>query len=143
MRYSDLIQLYFERSGALQSYWTLYVVVLGALLAFSSLRKVPDRITTILVSLLFVVFAYQNLGGLHDAAIQRLAVLRTIKQSAPAASDTAETDVMREIFEPTLMPVSYQNIRNFHFASDALTLFALWAMELRRRKASAVITIPS
>jgi hypothetical protein len=39
MTYHDLIQLYFERSNALQSYWTLYVVVIGGLLAFSSIRK--------------------------------------------------------------------------------------------------------
>ena len=41
MNYSELIQLYFERSNALQSYWTLYVVIVGGLLAFSSLRKIP------------------------------------------------------------------------------------------------------
>jgi hypothetical protein len=135
MRYNDLIQLYFERSGALQSYWTLYVVVVGAVLAFSSLRKVPDRITTILVSVLFIVFAYQNLAGLRDAAIQRLAVLQTIKQADATETVTADTKSMRELFEPTLTPVSYKNIRNFHLLSDFLTFVALWAMELRRRRA--------
>ena len=35
MSYSELIQLYFERSTALQWYWTIYVVVIGGLLAFS------------------------------------------------------------------------------------------------------------
>ena len=131
MHYNDLIQLYFERSGALQSLWTLYVVILGGLLAFSSLRKAPDRVTTILVSVLFVVFAYQNLGGLRDAAVQRLAVLQSIKQTG-----AAEAGSMRETFEPTLTPVSYANIRNFHLASDGLTLLALWSMELRRRRNS-------
>ena len=41
---------------------------------------------------------------------------------------------MREVFEPTLTPVSYENIRNFHVAGDVLTIAALWAMELRRRR---------
>ena len=36
MYYTDLIQLYLERTTALQSYWTLYVVIVGGLLAFSS-----------------------------------------------------------------------------------------------------------
>ena len=139
MRYNDLIQLYFERSGALQSYWTLYVVIIGALLAFSSLRKTPDRITTILVSVLFAVFAFQNLGGLRDAADQRLAVLQTIKRvNAAGGADAAEIQTMKEIFEPTLAPVTYGNIRNFHLLSDALTLLALWSMELRRRRAAAM-----
>ena len=50
MKYNDLIQLYFERTTALQNYWTLYVVIVGGLLAFSSLRKAagalydPDRL---------------------------------------------------------------------------------------------------
>ena len=33
MKYNELIQLYFERSTALQWYWNLYVVVIGGLLA--------------------------------------------------------------------------------------------------------------
>lgn len=132
MHYNDLIQLYFERSGALQSLWTLYVVILGGLLAFSSLRKLPDRITTILISVLFAFFAYQNLGGLHDAAVQRFAVLQAISQSY-----FPEAHVLNTLLEPTLTPVSYENIRNVHVASDVLTLAALWAMELRRKKAAA------
>ena len=110
------------------------MVIMGALLAFSSLRKVPDLVTTVLVTVLYVIFAYQNLSGLHDAAMQRLAVLQAIKQSTPGGPDSAETRSMREVFEPTLTPVSYENIRNFHVTSDVLTIAALWAMELRRRR---------
>ena len=44
MKYDQLIQLYFERSNALQAYWTLYVVIVGGLLAFSSLRKLPAAV---------------------------------------------------------------------------------------------------
>ena len=39
MNYSELIQLYFDRSTAMQNYWNLYVLVVGGILAFSSLRK--------------------------------------------------------------------------------------------------------
>jgi hypothetical protein len=49
MGYDQLIQLYFERSNALQAYWTLYVVIVGGLLAFSSLRKHPAPLTTLIV----------------------------------------------------------------------------------------------
>ena len=52
MKYNDLIQLYFERTTALQNYWTLYVVIVGGLLAFSSLRKQPAALTTLIVSIL-------------------------------------------------------------------------------------------
>jgi len=41
MNYNELIQLYFERSNAMQQYWNLYVIIVGGVLAFSSLRKQP------------------------------------------------------------------------------------------------------
>lgn len=52
MSFDQLIQLYFERSNALQSYWTVYVIVIGGLLAFSSLRRDPDPLTTLLLTVL-------------------------------------------------------------------------------------------
>ena len=76
MKYNELIQLYFERSNALQAYWTLYVVILGGLLAFSSLRKQPAALTTAMVTLLFALFAFKNLDAIHDVTVQRFAVLR-------------------------------------------------------------------
>ena len=41
MSYSELMQAYFERSTALQWYWTIYVIVIGGVLGFSTLR--PSR----------------------------------------------------------------------------------------------------
>ena len=83
MNYSELIQLYFERTTALQNYWTLYVVIVGGLLAFSSLRKQPAALTTAIVS---VLFAYENLSAIQDTAAQRLATLEAIKSSDGAAA---------------------------------------------------------
>ena len=81
MKYTDLIQLYFERTTALQNYWTLYVVIVGGLLAFSSLRKQPAALTTLIVSILFGLFAYENLDAIKATATQRHAALAAIKQS--------------------------------------------------------------
>lgn len=133
MAYSDLIQLYFERSDALQSYWTLYVVIIGGLLAFSSLRTRPDLLTTALITVLFCLFAYKNLGAIHDATEQRLATLEAIKQydaSAPAA----DVRRARSLLEATLNPPAYADVSVFHVASDLLTIATLWAMERRRRR---------
>src|SRR5437868_7099323 len=140
MNYNDLIQLYFERSNALQWYWTLYVVVIGGLLAFSSLRQRPDVVTGVLVSVLYVCFAYKNLGAIRDATFQRFAVLAAIKESAGpgqgggASPDGVPVPRARELLEPTLDPPAYEGVRNFHAASDVLTVAALWAMELRRMR---------
>jgi hypothetical protein len=134
MRYSELIQLYFERSNALQWYWTLYVLVVGGLLAFSSLRVRRDAITGLLVTVLFCFFAYKNLGAIQDTTMQRLAVLRAVHQFPAAALNTPDIERVSEILEPTLAVPAYEGVRNFHIASDVLTIAAIWAMELRRRR---------
>ena len=130
MNYHDLLQHYFERSNALQNYWTLYVVVIGGLLAFSSIRKQGDRLTTLLVSILFGFFAFKNLDAIHDVTVQRFAVLDAIKK-LPATADAATAI---SAIEPTLLPPAFEGIRSFHITSDVLTILALWSMERRRQK---------
>jgi len=132
MKYNELIQLYFERSNALQAYWTLYVVVIGGLLAFSSLRKQPAALTTALVTLLFALFAFKNLDAIHDVTVQRFSVLQAIKQTDATASN--EIQQIRATVEPTLIPASFASVKATHLTADLLTILALWAMEYRRRK---------
>lgn len=144
MTYSELISLYFERSNAIQSYWTVYVVVIGGLLAFSSLRKDPDLSTTVLIAVLYSCFAYKNCGAIEDASYQRIAVLGAIKQSAVAGSATnSETDgssvvPVKRLIEPTLNPPDVDGIKHFHLFSDVLTLVILGAMEARRRRLAVI-----
>src|SRR5256885_15532443 len=131
MKYTDLIQLYFERTTALQNYWTLYVVIVGGLLAFSSLRKQPAALTTLIVSILFGLFAYENLDAIKATATQRHATLAAIKQSDPG-SPLPEISQVRLILEPTLNPASISSTQTTHLISDLLTIVGLWIMELRR-----------
>lgn len=128
MTYNDLIQLYFERSNALQAYWTLYVVIVGGLLAFSSLRKQPAALTTLVVSVLFALFAYENLDAILETSRQRFATLEAIKASQ------MDTPRVRETLEPTLRPATLGSSTMTHLVSDILTVAGLWVMELRRRK---------
>jgi hypothetical protein len=133
MNYNELIQLYFERSNALQNYWNLYVVVVGGLLAFSSLRKQPALVTTLIVSLLFGLFAYENHDAIQVATGQRLATHEAItKFDAAGTGPTAKP--VRDVLEPTLTPASHASVRTTHLTSDILVIAGLWAMELRRRK---------
>jgi hypothetical protein len=139
MRYADLVQLYFDRSNALQSYWTLYVVVIGGLLAFSSIRKDRNFLAAGLITVLYVCFAYKNLGAIGDATAQRFAILEAIKQfpTLPAGGpDTADADrvrMVRGLIEPTLTPPDFAGTRVFHVATDLLTVAALWTLVLTRR----------
>jgi hypothetical protein len=132
MNYSELVQIYFERSTAMQNYWNLYVLVVGGLLAFSSLRKHHAAITTALVCLLFALFAHENLGALKDVTAQRFALLDAIKRLGPG--NATDPRPIRERLEPTLTPATYSSVRVTHVTSDILTIAASIAMELRRRK---------
>jgi hypothetical protein len=134
MTYGELIRLYFERSIALQWYWTVYVVIVGGLLAFSSLRQRSDLLTAGLVTVLFCFFAYKNLGAIADVTFQRNAVVQVIKEYGQSPKDSPELRQQRAALEPTLVAQPYEGTRNFHLASDVLTVAALWAMEWRRWK---------
>jgi hypothetical protein len=135
MNYNELIQLYFERATAMQSYWNLYVIIVGGLLAFSSMRKHPAAITTAIVSILFALFAYKNLDAMHDTTAQRFAVLDAIKQYDATTAAAASMQVqVRNLLEPTLTPATWRSVKATHVTSDILTIAALCAMELRRRR---------
>jgi hypothetical protein len=134
MNYNELIQLYFERSTAMQQYWNLYVIIVGGVLAFSSLRKQPAAITTLLVCILFALFAYNNLDAMKDTTAQRFATIEAIKQFDSGAGAASPSKQVRDLLEPTLTPATYNSVRTTHVISDILTIAALWAMELRRRR---------
>jgi hypothetical protein len=139
MNYNDLIQLYFERSTAIQAYWNLYVVIVGGLLAFSSLRKQPAPTTTLIVSLLFALFAYENLDAMYDTTRQRFATIEAIKQVDSTGTNAGSLKQVRDLLEPTLTPATYGSVRTTHVISDILTIAALWAMEFRRRRLKSTI----
>jgi hypothetical protein len=137
MNYAELIQAYFQRSGALQWYWTVYIFVIGGILAFSTFRQRPEIITTILVSALYIGFAYKNAGAIEATAEEREAILSVIK-SYPATGPRAdEVERLRTALEPTLVPYDIRGALHFHIACDLLTLAAVWAKEWHRRKNQA------
>lgn len=135
MNYSELIQLYFERSVALQWYWTIYVLVIGGLLGFSTFRQRPERVTTMLVAILFGCFAYKNLGAIEATAEERQAVLATLREY-PALATNAGSDIkrLRDKLEPMMPDYDVAAARSFHVVCDLLTLAFVFAKEARRRR---------
>jgi len=142
MNYNELIQLYFERSNAMQQYWNLYVIIVGGVLAFSSLRKHPAAITTALVCILFALFAYKNLDAMKDTTAQRFATIEAIKQFDSAGATVPVSKQVRDLIEPTLTPATFGSVKATHIISDLLTIIALCAMELRRRRLKASPSMP-
>jgi hypothetical protein len=139
MNYNELIQLYFDRSNAMQDFWNLYVLVVGGILAFSSLRKQPAAITTLLICLLFALFAYENLGAMKDCTAQRFAALEAIKQFDANGGATTNPKPVRDLLEPTLTPATWHSVKATHLTSDVLAIVALIAMEMRRRTLREVV----
>jgi hypothetical protein len=134
MNYSDLLQLYFDRSNAMQNFWNLYVLIVAGILAFSSLRKHPAAITTLLVGILFALFAYENLGAMKDCTAQRFALLEALRKFDANDGATTNPKPARDLIEPTITPASWGSVKATHLTSDILTILALVAMEFRRRR---------
>jgi hypothetical protein len=126
MNYHELVQAYFERSVALQWYWTVYVLVIGGVVGFSTFRQRPELVTTILVTILYACFAYKNLGAIEETAAQGSANAADVK--------------VRERFESTVPEYDIAGARYFHWACDLLTIIFLWAKEWRRRHPESLPT---
>src|SRR6185436_16121436 len=95
MSYSELIQAYFERSTALQWYWTVYILVIGGVLGFSTLRQRPEAITTLLVTLLYLGFAYKNDTAIEATAEEREAILAVLKSYPTSGASAADVERVR------------------------------------------------
>ena len=137
MDYGELIQVYFERSVALQWYWTIYILVIGGVLAFSTFRVRPELATTILVMLLYVGFAWKNLGAIEATAVERGAVLSLINDYEPGGAPNADYIVaVQARLKPAMPRYDIAGARNFHIACDVLTVLLLWVKEFLRRRAA-------
>jgi len=108
--------------------------VIGGVLGFSAFRQRPDIVTTILVTVLFVCFAYKNLGAIEGTADERQAILLAIKDVRSAGSNAAEIERVRDRLEPKLPEYDVAGARYFHVFCDLLTIAFLGAAEWRRRK---------
>lgn len=134
MSYSELIQAYFERSVALQWYWTIYVLVIGGIAAFSTFRHRPELVTAILVTVLYMGFAWKNLGAIEATAEEREAIRSAIKDYPASGSNAADVKRVRDRLEPTLEEYSIAGARYFHLVCDLLLLAFVWTKEWRRRQ---------
>jgi len=140
MNYSELIHTYFERSVALQWYWTIYIIVIGGVLGFSTFRQRPELVTTALITILYGCFAYKNWSAIEATAQEREAILSAVKKypdSTGSAEDHAIVRV-RSMLEPKLDAYDIAGARNFHIVCDLLTVAFLWAKEWRRRNPETV-----
>jgi hypothetical protein len=144
MDYHELIQTYFERSTAIQWYWTVYILVIGGLLGFSVFRQRPETITTILVTVLYAAFAWKNLGAIEASLQERQAILTAIKDYPASGAKAEDVKRVRDGLEPILVSTAADplGVRYFHIFCDLVTVAAVWFKELRRRQQEAASATP-
>jgi hypothetical protein len=143
MSYSELIQVYFERSVALQWYWTIYILVIGGVLGFSTFRQRPETLTVLLVTVLYGCFAYKNLGAIEVTLLERQAIYSAIKDFPATGPKEADIQRVRDVLEPVMPLAEPTGVRYFHVACDLLTIAVLWAKEWRRRKTADQSPVPA
>src|SRR5438105_1440678 len=114
MKYHELVQTYFERSVALQWYWTVYILVIGGILAFSMFRERSDLVRTILITVLYAGFAYKNLGAIEATTEEREAFLSALKNYPTNGPDAADINRIRGELLPALQPATVGDVRYFH-----------------------------
>lgn len=139
MNYSDLIRAYFERSVALQWYWTVYVLVIGGLVAFSIFRQQRQFWTTVLVTILYACFAFKNEGAIEATAEEREAIREAITAYPNTGTGAADVNLLRPKLEPKLPPYDIAGARHFHIVCDLLTIAYVWTKERRREAANAKV----
>jgi hypothetical protein len=92
------------------------------------------------VSLLYIGFAYKNLGAIDATLAERQALVTAIKQYPASGTDTTDLKRIRDVLEPTLTWQEYAGVRNFHVMCDLLTIAFLLAREVRRKKSEMATT---
>ena len=136
MNYSELIQAYFERSVALQWYWTVYVLVIGGIVGFSTFRQRREFVTTVLITILFACFAFKNEGAIEATAEEREAIRAAFIEYKSTGPNAADIKLVRDKVEPTLSAYDIPGARYFHIVCALLTIAYVWAKEWRRETPS-------
>src|SRR5439155_1618135 len=115
---------YSRSAAAVAAYLIMSGEVKTAEEAFAMIRRVRPS----------VVIRPEVLSALSDTTRQRFATIQAIKQFDSSGTNAASSKQARDLLEPTLTPATYNSVRATHVTSDILTIAALWAMELRRRR---------
>jgi hypothetical protein len=133
MKYNELIQLYFERSNAILTYWMIFVTGIGALIAFSAARKDLTVRPMLFMSLGFLMFASLDIIGLLDVNAQRRAVIIAINQY-PLPSDSYERALIntsRANIVKSFIPFTDAEVLVLHLTIDLLTIAGLWLVSYK------------
>lgn len=142
MDFKDVAGHLFERSNAMQSFWSYYITISGALLAFfgSSRRSIP---LTILLTVAFIGIAAANLGGMKNVAQQRVALRALLMHAGTEKADQVfkiplPSDTVVKAYLDFPPPPPVKGVVTTHLCCDAMVIAAIWVLRLWPSTASTV-----
>jgi hypothetical protein len=129
MDFKDIVTLYFERSNALQTYWSFYTTMALALLAyFGGMKSSPQKfLIAIVLSLSFISFTVVNLDALRAVTKARI-VCRDLIYSDRLANPPSQ-EVQKQIRQ-MITPWPFEGVAVMHISGDLFTLGAIWFLVL-------------
>ncbi|WP_293367483.1 hypothetical protein [Nevskia sp.] len=134
MQWNETLTVYFERSGALQTYWNFYVTIVLALIAFFGTVKPSEKLTRVaaLITAAYIVFAIVNLDALLDVTRQRLVLQAIITEQLGAMSDTKAHAAKFKAIVATLRPPNECGVIVVHVLGDIFILSAVWFLTIKK-----------
>ena len=128
MGFKEALALFFERSTTMQTYWSFYVTIVLAFIAFfGSTPRI--MFVAVLMTVTFFVFAMVTLWALLDVTRQRLALKEFLANSIlqQAAPERAALSSITN----TLTLYTVPKVIWIHLIGDVFTVVAIWVLTLR------------
>ena len=131
MDFKDVVTLYFERSNALQTYWSFYTTMGGALLAyFGGMKPSANKyLIAVVLSISFVSFAAVNLDALRAVTKARVICRDLIYSGKLANSPSPEA---QEQIQKLITPWPFAYVAAMHISGDLFTLGGIWFLVLTK-----------
>jgi hypothetical protein len=111
----ELLKIIFERAGALNGYWNLYIAVAFGVLTLMASGKsfTKHRSTKLFLTLAFICFALSNLQVLYDTNVQRgILISLAVPPYVEAATHAG--------------PPGHWLLFLFHGALDIIVVLCIW-----------------
>ena len=137
MEFKDITAQLFERSNAMQTFWSYYITIALALIAFFGTTQRSKTLAAIF-TIAFVGVAMVNLDGMKNIAHQRLALQDLVAAAkAPSAAAVFAKPVSAKVVDAyisSVHPPSVCGVVVAHLFCDAVVIAAIWVLTPRGTK---------
>jgi len=119
---NNAVQLYADGQNISNDLWTMYVVVISAILVFVFNEHKKDIITNIILTCLFILFIFMSISPIYN-------IQDVLYETVQAIYKVSECDDGGKEFSRVLCALrapSANTIFNYHILLDVLVVIAIW-----------------